>query len=55
MKALQKHVCDNYYMAHMIVLLFGTVSRLLEAQFLKVSKGCCFCCCCFSSKCKTII
>ena len=45
MKARQKHLCGNYCMANMIVVLSETVSRL-EAQFLRFH---------FSSKCKTII
>ena len=48
MKALQKHLCGNNYMANLIVLLSETVSRL-EAQFLRFQRVT------FLSKCKTII
>ena len=49
MKAFHKHLCSNYYVTNMIVLLSETVSRL-EAQFLRFQRVVFF-----SSKCKTII
>ena len=36
MKALQKHLCGNYYMANLIVLLSETVR--LEAEFLRFQR-----------------